>query len=148
MRNLTRAVACIAATFALWPLAAGLPGLKTEAAAQDAGPKIVETTRWRAWVDAMPGPGRQAHPIYVTGEVVLSRPGYKVTLVRANPREARAPILVLDLVIERERPPDAEVLTLYTPRFVDETPPRRYAGVAIRYDGKTIQTLERIDTIR
>lgn len=148
MANVTRTALCIAASILLWPLSPEAPWGANRAAAQGAPPEIIQTSRWRAWVDAMPGPGRRSHPLYVTGEIMLPTPGYKVTLVKARPADLRGPFLVLDLVIERERKPDAPVVTRYNPRYADPSPPRRYTGVRIRYRGKLVQTIERVDTIR
>lgn len=148
MKKMTRIAWSVAVALLAWPLSAGVPATSQSAMAQDAPPQIIETSRWRAWIDAMPGPGKRAHPLYVTGEVVLATPGYKTTLVKANPRDTRAPVLVLDLVITRERKPDGQVVTSYAPRYSDEAPPRRYSGVQVRYNGRVLATIERIDTIR
>ena len=143
----TRTIFCLA--FAILLLPVTVPGGSGQAVAQETPPQIIQTMRWRAWVDAMPGPGRgRFHPIYVSGEVLLRVPAYKTTLVKANPRDVRNPVLVLNLEITRERKPDAPVITRYTPRYVDESPPRRYQSVEIRYNGRVLQRIDRIQTIQ
>lgn len=148
MLRLRKCVLFVLAILALGPLTSALPdGGSNSAVAQAAPPKLVDSLRWRAWVDAMPGPNKRANPFYVTGEVVVPTPGYKVTLVPEK-RSLRAPVLILILTIERIRPPDAVVITSYHPRYDDTTPPRRYTGVEIRYQGRTIARIDRISTIR
>lgn len=148
MRNATKPALLLAAACLTILSASIVTGPTGPAVAQDGSPRIIDSRGWRAWVDAMPGPGKRAHPLYVTGKIELTTPGYKVTLVKANPRDTRAPFLVLDLEIKRERPPDAQVITLYTPYYADPSPPRRYSGVQIRYQGKVLATIDRISTIR
>ena len=147
----------VLATLPLVPLSAALPWYGASPAAaqtagraadQAAGPRIIQSMRWRAWIDAMPGPGKRYHPIYVQGEILLPTPGYKVTLVKANPRDRRSRHLVLDMKIERVRPPDAQVITRFTPRYLDETPPLRYQSVEVRYQGRVVVNIPQVAIIR
>lgn len=110
--------------------------------------EIVETVKWRAWVDAMPGPNKRSLPFYVKGEVVLPLPGYKVVLAPPKGANLRAATLILELTITRIRKPDAQVLTSYFPFYANKEPPRRYTAVEIRYRGKTISRINRVSVIQ
>ncbi|WP_137044601.1 hypothetical protein [Pseudolabrys sp. FHR47] len=87
---------------------------------------------FRAWIDTMPMAGPK---LYVTGDVVASTSGWRVSFAPASPQGFNPFDLIMDIVAT---PPTGQVLQVKTPiplRY-EEAPPRQpYTSVTIRYAG-------------
>jgi hypothetical protein len=101
---------------------------------------------WYAWLNKMPPPPDDFH---VTGDVEVGNPGVQAQLTMRVPQGINPAILLLDLHLVQQPGLWPQVVTTVMARFDRILSPSatRYTSVEIFIDGKSIATIDHVDTV-
>lgn len=97
---------------------------------------------WKAWVNAMPGPGRNGPTLYITGEVDMPTPGWSLTLVEGPADRMQPPGLRFRLEAERPGGMTTQVITPTQVRYAEPTPYREIREIIITCGGEALATID------
>ena len=107
---------------------------------------IVDSSEWVAWVDAMPGPGKQAR-LMVSGKLRVPTGGYRARFSDIRIAESYPVQIFLDLVVTPPAGPATQAMTNVDVRGEWPVPPP-VGSVAIRCGRQVIGRIDEIVTAR
>lgn len=109
--------------------------------AADSACPVIDSRNWAAWVNAMPGPDSQM-TLYVTGEIDLPTPGYKISWSEGMADRSMTPVQRLMLTAT---PPDgmaAQVITTESVRYEGPALVKTYGGVIVMCGGAPLAEID------
>lgn len=93
-------------------------------------PGILEPTDWNAFLDSMPGPGKQPR-FHAKGLVCVPNQGYKATLKKVGVAETNPPTILLEVDVSTDGPTTGLYLPTKVPARFDEVPAQDLYGWAM-----------------
>jgi len=106
--------------------------------------RIVDSSEWAAWVDAMPGPTKQAR-LMVSGKLRVPTGGYRTHFADIRIAESYPVQIFLDLVVTPPAGPATQAMTTVDVRGEWPVPPP-VGSVAIRCGRQVIGRIDEIVT--